>query len=299
MFRLACAHVGALTRPVVVSWITADGTCASRIGACLQINDEGWVATTSHILEFIGRLNRSKAQYLQGNVSGGEPTNGSANGKGPSGWKDRVEPAAPDSVRDYSAWWGTDGMRLLDARFNEETDAAIGRLDPFSADMMPAWPELQHPSDAEGPGTSLCKLGFPFHRIVPEYDEQSGTFNLPPGSVPLPFFPIEGIYARTLEMAPRSAGGAPPRFIETSSPSLPGHSGGPLFDANGRIWGIQSHTAHYALGLRQVLPIGEGTGESPQQFLNVGRAIHISSILRLLDEFGVAYKAAPAKPGVN
>jgi hypothetical protein len=32
------------------------------------------------------------------------------------------------------------------------------------------------------------------------------------------------------------------KFIETSTPGLRGQSGGPLFDAKGEIWGIQSRT---------------------------------------------------------
>lgn len=96
-------------------------------------------------------------------------------------------------------------------------------------------------------GTSLCKLGFPFHSNEPTFDEQKG-FVLPPGSFPIPIFPIDGIYTRTVNIESNGAKPYPLMFIETSTPGLRGQSGGPIFDVNGAIWAIQSQTHHLKLG---------------------------------------------------
>ncbi len=36
----------------------------------------------------------------------------------------------------------------------------------------------------------MCKLGFPFHQIVPTYDENADAFHF---TTPIPRFPIDGI----------------------------------------------------------------------------------------------------------
>ena len=129
------------------------------------------------------------------------------------------------------------------------------------------------------PGTSLCRLGFPFHALTAAWDDQTEQFQLPEGALPAPLFPIEGIFTRgvRLESSPR------PRFIETSSPGLQGQSGGPVFDTEGRLWGIQSRTRHLDLGFSPQL---EAAGEQviEHQFLNIGLAVHPAELLDLANE---------------
>ena len=63
-----------------------------------------------------------------------------------------------------------------------------------------------------------CKFGSPLHRIVPVYDEKANTFTLPESLMPLPLFPLEGMFTRV----PGSGDGEPNAFIETPTPSLLG-----------------------------------------------------------------------------
>jgi hypothetical protein len=99
----------------------------------------------------------------------------------------------------------------------------------------------------------------------------------------LPVFPIEGILTRVMNFV--DVGGSVPPYpmqkIETSSPGLLGQSGGPMFDQEGTVWAIQSETAHLPLGFDAVVT---------PQFLNVGRGAHVSTVLGLFDEHGIAYK---------
>ena len=62
-------------------------------------------------------------------------------------------------------------------------------------------------------------------------------------------------------------------WIETSSPDLKGQSGGPLFDENGLICGIQVNTYLYLLDF-----YGIGSNQS----LNVGRAVRSDTIIAFL-----------------
>ena len=96
---------------------------------------------------------------------------------------------------------------------------------------------------------------------MPVYDEKANTFTLPEGSVPLPLFPMEGMFTRVVNTrAPGSGDGEPSAFIETSTPSVVGQMGGPVFDADAVVWGIQSHTMHHALGFRPPVPGGAAGG---------------------------------------
>ena len=129
--------------------------------------------------------------------------------------------------------------------------------------------------------------------VMPDYryDEKANTFTFPEGSVPLPLFTMEGMFTRVVNTrAPGSGDGEPSAFIETSTPSLVGQMGGPVFDADAVVWGIQSHTMHHALGFRLPVP-GGAAGEVEHQFLNTGLAVHAVVDRRFLDAEGIEYRS--------
>ena len=65
--------------------------------------------------------------------------------------------------------------------------------------------------------------------------------------------------------------------------------GGPIFDADAVVWGIQSHTMHHPLGCRPQVP-GGPPGHVAHQFLNTGLAVHASVIRNFLGAEGVDYE---------
>jgi hypothetical protein len=150
------------------------------------------------------------------------------------------------------------------------------------------YPVFKDPDRDFQPGASLCKLGYPFHSITPVYDSAKDSFMLPPGALPMPLFPMDGIFTRNLVIAPPPDATLPfPfMFIETSSPGLKGQSGGPIFDTQGTVWGIQCQTAHLPLGFSPPVPGGRAS-EKEHQFLNVGLGAHPKTILGILDQIGV------------
>ena len=101
-------------------------------------------------------------------------------------------------------------MRLVEARVVPAADLALGRLEPFDPASVAHYPVWKDPARDFAPGRSLCKLGFPLHRIVPIYDEKANTFTLPEGSVPVPLIPMEGMFTRVVNnRAPGSGDGEP------------------------------------------------------------------------------------------
>jgi len=62
--------------------------------------------------------------------------------------------------------------------------------------------------------------------------------------------------------------------------------GGPVCDSRGRIWGIQSRTAHIPLGFNPTVTVNGRTFDE-HQFINLGWAVHVRLILDALRARGV------------
>jgi hypothetical protein len=127
-------------------------------------------------------------------------------------------------------------------------------------------------------GKSLCRLGYPFpefnnFRYNAEEDDIEWTQT---GITASPSFPIDGIITRLIARNQTAAG------IEMSSPGLRGQSGGPLFDAEGIVYGMQSATAHLHLGFDladfAVQDGGNIKKVTNAPFLHVGQCVHVDII---------------------
>ena len=186
-------------------------------------------------------------------------------------------------ITNHSYWWGANGAKLVDITLVREVDIAVGRLEPPPA--ATTYPTIKNPSGSLLQGRSLCRLGFPFHEIAATYDAATTSFNM---DQQFTYFPIEGIYTRTIDSGTTTDGRFPIKFIETSSPGLMGQSGGPLFDLEGRVWGIQSRTQHIALGFHSKATF-QGRQTDWPQFINLGLAVHPETITTVLSSLGVAF----------
>lgn len=288
MFASACKMAAHFTQPVVLARRRVDGKCGSGIASFVPLNEEGWILTAAHVLKQFADANHEAAEVAS------HPRRADAIRNDPSlpdkAKRERLrqlgKPRA-DQTEQSSAWWGRDGVMLVEAHVVEPVDLGVARLAPFPKDWIKTYPVLKDPKKNFDNGTSLCKLGFPFHSITPDWDQTTSTFQLPAEAMPLPFFPIEGIFTRTAEIRVQVPPGAPPpppppfplRWLETSSPGLRGQSGGPIFDTEGRVWAIQSRTNHLDLGFTL-----------QNQYLNVGLGVHMDTILGFLNQLGVKYE---------
>ena len=103
-----------------------------------------------------------------------------------------------------------------------------------------------------------------------------------------PRFPIDGMYTRNVANKDGKIIG-----IELSTPGLRGQSGGPLFDENGIIYGMQSLTKHLHLGFDMINDHMTINGRQQvinnQPFLHVGHCVHVDVIKEFLDSKGVKY----------
>ena len=292
MFQNAVRIAAEYTRPMVISSRTVEGECRCTIGACVVLNPEGWILTAGHLLDIVRRQQESarRRRGYRDNVVEFQRDREADKRFRKKGVRTLHRPSE-QAVRNHSVWWGADGLRLVQAKMLPAADLALGRLEPFDPASVAHYPIFKDAASGYLPGRSLCKLGFPFQAIVPSYDEEKGRFLLPPGSTPLAAFPLDGMFTRIVNTrAPGQTEGEVSPFIETSSPTLLGQMGGPVFDREARVWGIQSHTMHHPLGFKPPVP-GGGRGQVEHQFLNTGLAVHGNVIARFLESEGVGYRS--------
>ena len=93
-------------------------------------------------------------------------------------------------------------------------------------------------------GEFLCRLGFPFPEFNNfQYNQTNDDIEWTANGVKnSPRFPIEGMVTRFLVEDGKLYG------IEMSTPGLKGQSGGPLFNKDGIVYGMQFSTKHLHLG---------------------------------------------------
>lgn len=258
MFAKTYKIASAFTRPVVALTRRGDDKVSASCGTFIVLNREGWVMTVAHLWQ-------SYFVYKKQQTDSGE-----------------LSP--PVKIKNHSFWWGEDGTTLKDIYPFPDYDLVIGRLDPFDPSRVEGYPLFMDAHKMEV-GTSLCRVGYPFSRIKATFDDKNSRFLMDPKSLPT-LFPIDGIYTRTV-VAPAFKGAkSVAKFIETSSPGLLGQSGGPIMDVTGKVWAIQSRTAHLPLGFSPKIRRGEREIEE-NQFLNVGWGVHAEIIKEVLSKLGL------------
>lgn len=142
------------------------------------------------------------------------------------------------------------------------------------------------------PGDFLCRLGFPFSEFTDyAYDEANDELMwVPSGPVAAPRFPIDGMVTRFL------ADGTQVFGIEMSTPGFLGQSGGPLFDEDAVVCGMQFATNHLYLGFDvedfTVFDRGKEKKVSNQPFLHVGQCIDAEVIKAFLTEHNIEFFTA-------
>ena len=265
MFKSPIALAQKFTSPVVLSRLTIAGKCSSAIGTFVIVNRDGWIVTAGHIVEHFEKW--AKGEQLR-RAYEAERANIEADASISARDKKRqilaLQKFKSDDTDRSSAWWGRDGVKLVQAMRMPIVDLGIGRLEPFDPAWLSNYPVFKDPMKGVDSGASVCTLGFPFHNITPVWDSAALTFRLPAGALPIPFFPISGIVSRSTNILlvdpnkqPISAP-FPLRWIETSYPGLKGQSGGPIIDSQGSVWGIQCNTVSYALGFDPPVPGRKG-----------------------------------------
>ncbi|PRY31740.1 trypsin-like peptidase [Spirosoma oryzae] len=174
---------------------------------------------------------------------------------------------------------------------SEHIDLAIVRFRNYARPLYTSYATFLKDSVRIRPGRTLCRLGFPFPEFsnfkYDGYTDDAVWTDEPPRYMS---FPSDGMITRLL----RNKGGI--TEIEMSTPGLVGQSGGPLFDTNGLIYGLQSATDQLHLGLdiedKEVLVKNRRSRVSNYPFLQVGICVHVDRIKEFLRASDVKFYQA-------
>lgn len=287
MFGDAIEKASQFTHPVIISTRSFNKNVNCGCGAFIVLNNEGWIMTVAHLWQSFQQMLEDKKEieiYKEQTKKIEQNTSLKGNIK-----KNRIGKLKtnPKWITNHSFWWGRDLQRLIDVKIFQEADLAIGKLEPFDPSWIKTYPIIKNPDEMKI-GTFLCKLGYPFHAINATYNEEKDSFQLASDALPLPRFPIEGIYTRN-NVVNFSDSGKTVKFLETSSPGLRGQSGGPIFDKDGSVWAIQSHTRHLPLGFSPKIKIS-GKEIEENQFINVGLGVHAEILIPFLESNGIEFQ---------
>ncbi len=183
-----------------------------------------------------------------------------------------------------------DQFKELKIDLHPTQDLALIRFIGYTRTLYKGHATFLRDSSRARPGRSLCRLGYPFPEFTNyRYNAQNDDIEwITEGRESTPKFPIDGIITRLL-----SDNGTDVTGIELSTPGLRGQSGGPLFDVNGLVYGMQAETRHLHLGFdiegRDVMVNGRKARVSNYPFLNVGACVHVDVIKRFLRDHNVAF----------
>ena len=291
MFSKAYKIATGFTQPVVASVALMSGQSQSSIGSYVLLNDEGWIMTAAHMIEILIAAQQHEPlvanynkQVAAINAAAGmmdiEKSRAIANVPVNQGW-----------ITKFSYWWGIDGLTIDTFSVDRVKDIAVGK---FTTPPPPRtnYPIFRNSAKQLTPGTSLCRLGFPFSEIATKLDPATGNFQLDTSSFPIPYFPLDGIMTRNVNVIdPTNNERA--HFIETSTPGLRGQSGGPIFDVDGHVCGLQSRTQHFPLGFDINVKDLAGKEVTDRQYLHTGLGLHSDEIMAFLDAKAIAYQVAP------
>ncbi len=169
-------------------------------------------------------------------------------------------------------------------------DLAILKFEGFSKVLYKSHAIFLKDGNKIKQGKNLCRFGYPFPEFSNfKYDEKKDDIEwTKEGRQSTPSFPIDGIITRQLASDANTMVG-----IEMSTPGLRGQSGGPLFDDQGIVYGMQSATRNLHLGFdvegKEVIVGNKTKKVTNQPFLYVGHCVQVNIIKDFLKSKNVKY----------
>lgn len=288
MFTQACLDARAYTIPVIIAKRRYNGECSASIGAAVLINAEGWLVTAQHIgIELAECSTQVKTHRDRATSEAAIRSDKSLSRSEQQRRLRELGRPDPRDVTAYAVLWGGSGGQISKLEGPGHIDFGVGKLEGVKFSPTQLFARFRN-SALDSVGASICRSGFPFHRIDVSWDDTTDKFDFPSNVFPVPVFSNEGIVSRWIQIEVLNEAtplGFRRVMFETSSPGLKGQSGGPIFDKDGRIWGIQSATVSYSLGFSPNV-----SGHIEHQFLNVGRGVASETLCAYFDKLGIAYQ---------
>lgn len=259
MFERAIAEAGTYTRALhFIARRQGSRKVLPGAATLFFVNAEGWALTAGHVAD----------QLLAAEVL-------------VSRRRRRRPPRRGEIVELAAKFIGcVEGTPEVEIRRLSTDDLALIKFTNFTRLGVNRFPRFARKGAALLPGRPLCRLGYAFPEFTNyEYDARRKRIRwTKDGHRESPRFPLDGMVTRLVGDAEGKV-----RGFETATPGLRGQSGGPAFDAMGRVWGLQSTTGHLPLGFDD---------EYQDAALHLARCVHVNVIRMALLENDVSFDEA-------
>ncbi|HKT31342.1 MAG TPA: serine protease [Gammaproteobacteria bacterium] len=255
------------------------------------VNAEGWALTCKHVAQqvlasdgLLSRYTEFKSKCL---AVRGQP---------------RSKQQIQKLEREYSFTDGSlvellnrfmnciEGPLQVNIEFHPELDVALLHFTGFTKLLCDTFPIFAMSDSDLKQGMFICRLGFPFAEFSNfKYDDTHERIAwTASGREDTPRFPVEGMVTRYLINQNGQRIG-----FEVSTPGLRGQSGGPAFDSEGHVWGMQSQTNHLDLDFDvdiEVIRMGQKRKIRQSTVLHVGHCVHVSVLKAFMRQHKVAFQ---------
>lgn len=255
------------------------------------VNSDGWALTCKHVVQHLigsNNLQERKNNYLH--------ELNSIKGKKNERQLKREILKKYDYLNNpiyeaYNCFMNcVEGSQQFTYFMHPQLDIALIHFLNFTHLNCNSFPVFAKTGDNLKQGKYLCRLGFPFPEFTNYYyDDKDETIKWNQlGRIDSPSFPIEGMVTRHLVDEQERVFG-----FEMSTPGLRGQSGGPVFDQNGIIYGMQFATSHLDLDFdikQEVYRNGKKTKVEDHAFLHVGDCIHVNALKDFMKNNNVQFQ---------
>lgn len=290
MFVDAIEKVNEFTRPIhIISREFGSNDVIPGTATLFFVNELGHAITCKHVASSIAQADAINEQYSDFKK---EKASFPVSGRYKRKLRDlekKYRYRAGITVQIKNKFVGCTDSGRVSFHFHPKYDVAILKFEGFTKLGYENYATFLKDSSTIKQGKMLCRLGYPFpeftnFRYNDEVDDIEWTQEGKPGT---PRFPIDGIITRRLLDNGLDVG------IELSTPGLRGQSGGPLFDENGIIYGMQSSTHHLHLGFdikdKEINFGAQMKKVSNYPFLHLGNCVHVDIIKAFLKEHDVKF----------
>lgn len=283
MYVKAIETVDQFTKPIHTLSRTYGGLIYPGSSTLFFVNEEGVAITCKHVMSVIAQADQINQQFESFKKERDQLPKDGKFKRNLSGLEIKYQYKKEITVQSRINFVNTvDQIGNIQFHPHPTLDLAILIFQGYNQKLYSSYATFVKNPDKIKQGKSLCRLGYPFpefnnfrHNPVTDDIEWTNT-----GNSNSPKFPMDGIITRF------GGDGQQINSIEMSTPGLRGQSGGPLFDTDGLVYGMQFVTNHLHLGFdikdAEIANEGKKVKISNYPFLHVGHCIHVDRITEFL-----------------
>ncbi len=291
MFVNAIKEVSKFTRPLqTITRAYGNKHITPGLSTMFFVNDMGTAVTCKHVSQLIIASDKRNKLFSNFKAEVSKLPRDASFKRNVKGLELKYKYKKDTTVQIKNSFMGAvDRFDQITVKQHPKFDLAIVQLKGFNEIQYSGYARFLKDTSKIEQGKYLCRLGFPFPEFNNyKYEETIDDIQFDQTKRAIvPIFPIDGIVTRNVVENNELMG------IEMSTPGLRGQSGGPLFDENGIVYGMQQSTKHLHLGFdiedKELLIKGELKKINDYAFLHLGQCIRVDIIKDFLEKNQVTF----------